>query len=121
MTDADPEWWADDERDALFVHGLAVRRSAGGLGVGSALLEFASDQAARRSIPWVRLDCSKSNVELQEYYRRQGFTHRRTVDLPYRNSGALFQRAARPSDAVQALDDLGDRYSVSLDSTTGQA
>ncbi|MBR7829261.1 GNAT family N-acetyltransferase [Actinospica sp. MGRD01-02] len=101
-TTADPEFWTPQESNALFVHGLAVRRSAGGLGVGGKLLEFASDQAARRALPWIRLDCNKANKQLQEYYLRQGFTYLRTVNLPHRNSGALFQKSAERSAAIIA-------------------
>jgi ribosomal protein S18 acetylase RimI-like enzyme len=113
-TNADPEWWGDQETDALFVHGLAVRREAGGLSLGSRLLDFAGDQAARRSLPWIRLDCHKSNGQLQEYYRRNGFTHLRTVDLPHRKSGALFQRQAQQSPAVHACEDQDGRFVIDL-------
>lgn len=109
---ADPEFWTPQESNALFVHGLAVRRSAGGLGVGSRLLEFASDQAARRAVPWVRLDCNKTNKPLQEYYLRQGFTYLRTMDLPHRNSGALFQKPADRSLLVRAYEGRDDRFIV---------
>ena len=114
-TRADPEFWKPEESDALFVHSLAVRRSASGLGVGSGLLEFARDQAARRDVPWIRLDCNKANTKLQQYYIRQGFTHLRTVDLPHRNSGALFQAAARRSEAIH-VD--GERFRVELAAAT---
>jgi ribosomal protein S18 acetylase RimI-like enzyme len=111
---ADPEFWTPDEADALFVHGLAVQRSAGGLGVGSRLLDFAGDQAARCAIPWIRLDCNKSNNKLQAYYARQGFAHVRTVDLPHRNSGALFQRPAARSGAVHGAAAPAGRFTVDL-------
>jgi ribosomal protein S18 acetylase RimI-like enzyme len=111
---ADPEFWTPEEADALFVHGLAVQRGVGGLGVGSRLLDFAGDQAARRAIPWIRLDCNKSNKKLQAYYARQGFAHVRTVDLPHRNSGALFQRPAARSGAVHDVAGSGGRYTVDL-------
>ena len=38
--------------------------------------------------------CAKGNPGLQGYYRSRGFRHVRTVDLPHRASGALFQRPA---------------------------
>lgn len=113
-TKPDPEFWIPQESNALFVHGLALRRSAGGLGIGSALLDFAADQAAGRAVPWVRLDCNKSNERLQAYYERQGFEHLRTVDLPHRVSGALFQRPSRRSAAVHADEQHAGRFTAEL-------
>ncbi|MFL6115466.1 MAG: hypothetical protein ACJ786_29590 [Catenulispora sp.] len=78
-----------------------MRRNVGDLGIGSALLDFAGDQAARCSLPWIRLDCNKAN-ELQAHYRRQGFTNLRAVDIPHRVSGALFQRQAKLSASILA-------------------
>lgn len=91
---ADPEFWtpADDPASALYVHKLAVSRRAAGRGVGEALLDWAGRQALLAGRPWLRLDCAKNNTMLQNYYRGRLFTHVRTVDLPHRASGALFQR-----------------------------
>ena len=110
----DPELWNAEESDALFVHGLAVRRSAAGLGVGSALLTFAVDRAARTGVPWVRLDCNKNNERLQAYYRSEGFAYLRTIDLAHRNTGALFQKPSVRSSAVRAADDSGNRFVIDL-------
>jgi hypothetical protein len=41
---------------------------------------------------FIRVDCATGNGELHGYYKRLGFSHVRTVDLPHRRSGALFQR-----------------------------
>jgi GNAT superfamily N-acetyltransferase len=111
----DPEFWTPQESDALFVHGLAVRRSASGRGIGGKLLEFAGDQAARLAVPWVRLDCNKANKQLQEYYLRQGFTYLRTVDLPHRNSGALFQKVAQPTEALHADESNSEQFTLRLE------
>ncbi|GAB2913257.1 GNAT family N-acetyltransferase [Nonomuraea fastidiosa] len=91
---ADPEFWtsADDPGAALYVHKLAVARSWSGSGLGDALLDWASSVAYASGLPWLRLDCAKTNLRLQDYYRGRGFHHVRTVDLPHRSSGALFQR-----------------------------
>lgn len=114
----DPELWEAHESDALFVHGLAVRRSLSGWGIGSALLDFACDRAARQDIPWVRLDCNKTNLALQAYYRRHGFTYLRTIDLPHRNTGALFQKRAQRSAAVRPADSSPGRFTVDLESAS---
>ncbi len=91
--EADPEWWADDDPScALYVHDLAVSRSAAGKAVGAALLDWAGGLAARRGKPWLRLEAWKTNHLLHRYYLAQRFELLRIEDLPHRNSGALFQR-----------------------------
>ncbi|GAA2902273.1 hypothetical protein GCM10010517_68160 [Streptosporangium fragile] len=91
---ADPEFWTpgDDPRAALYVHKLAVARAHAGRGLGEALLDWAGLRVLAQGRRWLRLDCSKDNPRLQDYYRSQRFAHIRTVDLPHRASGALFQR-----------------------------
>ncbi|MFF0306489.1 GNAT family N-acetyltransferase [Streptosporangium sp. NPDC004379] len=92
---ADPEFWTagDVPEAALYVHKLSVSRAYAGLGLGQALLDWAGLRVLATGRRWLRLDCSKDNPGLQRYYRGQRFTHLRTVDLPHRASGALFQRA----------------------------
>ncbi|MEQ4718212.1 GNAT family N-acetyltransferase [Nonomuraea sp. B19D2] len=91
---ADPEFWTldDDPGAALYVHKLAVARPWSGSGLGDALLDWAGASAHASGLPLLRLDCAKGNRRLQDYYRRRGFRHVRTVDLPHRASGALFER-----------------------------
>ena len=98
---ADPEFWgpADDPGAALYVHKLAVARRYAGWGLGEALLDWAGRHAQAAGRRWLRLDCAKANPRLQDYYRSRGFRHLRTVDLPHRASGALFQRPAGPCSA----------------------
>ncbi|MEU6430017.1 N-acetyltransferase [Microbispora sp. NPDC046973] len=93
---ADPEFWtpADRPGDALYVHKLAVSRTYSGRGLGETLLDWAALRAAAHDRPYLRLDCAKDNARLQSYYRKAGFRHVRTVDLPHRASGALFERDA---------------------------
>lgn len=93
---ADPEFWTrtDDPASALYVHKLAVARPWSGSGLGDALLDWAGATVHASGLPWLRLDCAKSNPRLQSYYRTRGFRHLRTIDLPHRASGALFQRPA---------------------------
>lgn len=93
---ADPEFWteADEPDDALYLHRMIVRRSSSGSGLGATILNWASSYTAGTGRAWLRLDAWRSNTALQDYYRSQGFTHVRTVELPHRGSGALFQRPA---------------------------
>lgn len=99
----DPELWGPQSNNACYVHRLAVKRSFAGKDIGAALLDFASDLAVRQRLRWVRLDCNKDNQQLQNYYRRNGFTHVRTVDLPHRISGALFEREAHRYPSVSEV------------------
>ncbi|WP_336211235.1 GNAT family N-acetyltransferase [Nonomuraea sp. LPB2021202275-12-8] len=104
---ADADFWTpdDDPRAALYVHKLAVARPWSGSGLGDALLDWAGVTAYESGLPWLRLDCAKGNARLQGYYRSRGFRHLRTVDLPHRASGALFQRPATDA-AITAFRDL---------------
>ncbi|OSC73740.1 GNAT family N-acetyltransferase [Streptomyces sp. BF-3] len=91
---ADPEFWNTEDRPeaALYVHRMAVARSNSGAGVGSMLLDWASERAADQGKRWLRLDAWKDNQGLHQFYKDAGFTLLRIVDLPHRRSGALFQR-----------------------------
>ncbi|WP_043631618.1 GNAT family N-acetyltransferase [Nonomuraea candida] len=112
---ADPEFWtpADAPASALYVHKLAVARPWSGSGLGDALLDWACASAYAAGLPWLRLDCAKANPRLQNYYRARGFRHVRTVDLPHRSSGALFQR--RSEDVVTtAFRDLTEAELITV-------
>ncbi|SEF61195.1 Ribosomal protein S18 acetylase RimI [Nonomuraea solani] len=104
---ADPEFWtpSDDPEAALYIHKLAVARPWSGSGLGDALLDWSSAAAFAAGLPWLRLDCAKANLRLQDYYRSRGFRHIRTVDLPHRSSGALFERPSEDM-ATTAFRDL---------------
>jgi GNAT superfamily N-acetyltransferase len=93
---ADEEFWRpeDDPDDALYLHRMVTTREVAGREIGSALLDWASRRATSLGKRWVRLDAWRSNSALQRYYADRGFEHVRTVDLPHRQSGALFQRNA---------------------------
>ncbi|WP_283134304.1 GNAT family N-acetyltransferase [Rhizohabitans arisaemae] len=108
---ADPEFWyaADYPESALYVHKLAVHRTFSGCGLGEALLDWAGLRVFADGRRWLRLDCSKNNPRLQHYYLSQAFRHVRTVDLPHRASGALFQRAAGPRGPWNGERDAGRR------------
>jgi GNAT superfamily N-acetyltransferase len=91
---ADPEFWTPDERaePALYVHRMIVAQAARGRSLGTDLLGWAADLARRTGRAQLRLDAWKTNEGLHRYYKQQGFRHVRTIDLPHRGSGALFER-----------------------------
>lgn len=95
-TSADPEFWSSEDlpETALYGHRIIVRPSGRGQEIGAALLDWASQKAERTGKRWFRVDAWKTNAELGRYYEAQGFQWVRTVDLPHRRSGALYQRRA---------------------------
>ncbi|MGH3259514.1 MAG: GNAT family N-acetyltransferase, partial [Streptosporangiaceae bacterium] len=87
-------------QQALYVGRVIVRRSHAGLGLGAALLDWAS-QAAMQQIgtPLLRIDVWTTNRDLHTYYRRHGF-RRSARRLPWKLPGypsmALFERTVIP-------------------------
>ncbi|MEV0089647.1 GNAT family N-acetyltransferase [Saccharopolyspora sp. NPDC050642] len=83
---SDPPW-ADIGGTAGYVHRMAVRRWAAGL--GSVVLDWAGENAREQGVAGLRLDCVSSNGRLRSYYEKRGFTHRGDVSV----GGAPGQRA----------------------------
>jgi ribosomal protein S18 acetylase RimI-like enzyme len=84
--------WEDWSHPAFYVHTLAVRRRYSGRGIGRRILAWAEQEAGRRRLPFLRLDCMAANDRLCRYYQEAGFTplgqHRRHTWF------ALFERRA---------------------------
>ncbi|MFF2396050.1 GNAT family N-acetyltransferase [Nocardia sp. NPDC058114] len=99
----DPLLWTADEQaeSASYLKRLIVRRSHAGCGLGAQLLKWGLDRSANIGVSWYRCDVWTTNIALQDYYRRLGFTLVRAIardDLP---SSALFQR--RPLEAAHPI------------------
>jgi acetyltransferase (GNAT) family protein len=94
-TDADPDFWTADEaaEGALYLSGLAITREHAGL--GALMLRWAADYAAQLGWRWLRLDARRDNTGLHRYYLDRGWRYLRTVNAPWRFSGALFDLPAR--------------------------
>jgi GNAT superfamily N-acetyltransferase len=92
---ADPEFWTpEDQPDrALYVHRMVVDRSASGKNVGERLIDWAENLAKASGKEWLRLDAWSTNAPLHAYYKEQGFSPVRVLNLSHRGSGALFQRS----------------------------
>ncbi len=73
---SDEETWGEVPKDAGYVHGLAIRRSFAGRGLGRELLRWAENRTASSGKKYLRLDCMTENRALNEYYRQAGFDHR---------------------------------------------
>jgi GNAT superfamily N-acetyltransferase len=84
LTTAEEKLWADLPGDALYVHGLMVRRAFAGRQIGLGLLGWAAEHAAALGKPLLRLDCMANNPALRAYYERAGLAHRGDVTLPHR-------------------------------------
>lgn len=83
LLEADPLFWPDVRPgESLFLHKLAVVPAVQGLGVASALLEFAEAKARALGKRSLRLDCAAERPELCAFYKRRGFRRvgERTVD-----------------------------------------
>ncbi|MBW3538092.1 GNAT family N-acetyltransferase [Candidatus Parcubacteria bacterium] len=79
IQESDEAVWGPDDRQALYVHSLAVRRSLKGQGLGQAILDEVQKEAARRSKRFLRLDCIATNESLRRFYERCGFVYRRNI------------------------------------------
>ena len=71
---------------ALYVHRMAVRRSASGL--GAAILGWAATVARQQGRAALRLACVAANGRLRAYYEAAGFVYRGDVTV----AGAPGQR-----------------------------
>jgi ribosomal protein S18 acetylase RimI-like enzyme len=93
---ADADFWkqGDGVRSALYVHRMAVSRDLSGIGLGSAMLDFAGGLAVAAGKELLRLDAWRTNTALHDYYKGQGFELVRIEHFTHRGSGALFQRPA---------------------------
>lgn len=93
LTEADRDFWADDEADDPRAAWLArVMTSGHGSGHGAALIEALAQRAREEGKTVMRLDCWRDNTGLHDYYRRYGWRHVRTETVEGRQSGALFER-----------------------------
>lgn len=75
---ADP-LWADLGGTAAYVHRMAIRRRAAGL--GAVVLDWAAGRAGGEGAEFLRLDCVASNRRLRAYYEDRGFAHRGDVPV----------------------------------------
>jgi len=82
----DVAWSDHHDDDAGYVHRLAVRRSAAGL--GRLLLDDAAALVRDAGRHYLRLDCMSTNDTLRAYYAGLGFEPRGDVVVP----GATGQR-----------------------------
>jgi GNAT superfamily N-acetyltransferase len=70
-----PSYGIPADEPELYVNLLLVSRRHAGRKIGTALLDFARDEARARGVSLMRLDCYAGGTgELIRYYTRHGFT-----------------------------------------------
>lgn len=101
--DGDTDFWTPGQLKvpAWYVSKLAASREAP-RGTGTMLLRWAVDKAWREHMTVVRLDVWRTNTQLQDYYRRQGWSPMGIVERAWRKSGALFEYPALPDAEARA-------------------
>jgi GNAT superfamily N-acetyltransferase len=67
-----PDEWPEAP-DILSLYSLVVARFASGRGLGTQIIQFCLQVAARRGKARIRLDCWDGNDFLKSYYQREGF------------------------------------------------
>ncbi|OLF18214.1 hypothetical protein BU204_06485 [Actinophytocola xanthii] len=103
FTSGDTDFWSPDELaiPALYLAKLATLPPDAGApdvvhGLGQLILEWTVDYAARAHLAVVRLDVWRTAHALHRWYELHGWTKVRTIELPHRKSGTLFERPASP-------------------------
>jgi len=74
LTFRDHRLWGDRDDDAVYLHGLAVRRRFGGREIGRRIIGFCEKMGFDLGKSFIRLDCWKRNPALVSYYSGLGFT-----------------------------------------------
>jgi ribosomal protein S18 acetylase RimI-like enzyme len=100
---ADEYTWGEQPPDAGYIHGLRVRRSVAGQGLGRTMLRWAEREIAQAGRPLARLDCIAGNERLCAYYLAAGY--KRTTDLEWaegddRGALARFEKHLLPEPVV---------------------
>ena len=83
--------WGFQEPNAVYVHGLSVRKGFNGRGLGRFILDWCAAAASDVSRQFVRLDCAVSNAKLCAYYESIGFDR---IGLTDDGLWSLYQKAA---------------------------
>ena len=74
LIDHDPFFWPDVKKgESLFIHKLAVIKTARKSGVSDAMMDFFKKQGALRGVRTIRLDTDALRKKTMAYYERHGF------------------------------------------------
>jgi GNAT superfamily N-acetyltransferase len=83
LQSSDELFWPGAAEEAGYIHRIAVRRDARGLGIE--LLKFAERITAEMDRKLLRLDCLAGNAALCSYYERAGFVRVADVEVDGRD------------------------------------
>jgi ribosomal protein S18 acetylase RimI-like enzyme len=99
---SDEYTWGKRPSDAGYIHGLRVRRSVAGQGLGRAMLRWAEREIARAGRSIARLDCIASNQRLCAYYLAAGYERTTDLQVEGEDRGALarFEKRLLPETVV---------------------
>lgn len=86
----DPDFWTVTEDAETDVRYVGRFMSEPGTGDGDRLMKAVMADERAHGVRLLRLDCWATNDALHDYYRRHGWRHVRTMQVPGRFSGALF-------------------------------
>jgi ribosomal protein S18 acetylase RimI-like enzyme len=111
ITAADLDFWTVGEALEPVTYLARFMVGQHGKGWGEILLEAIASRETARGSEALRLDCWRSNTGLHRYYEQHGFRHVRTVVVPGRQSGALFERrlVRTPIPAASLRDALTEQ------------
>ncbi|NDU72281.1 GNAT family N-acetyltransferase [Actinomadura sp. DSM 109109] len=98
-------WLPEEEAEPhRYAYLALVSREHTGLGLGTDLIEWATNRAAAAGARWLRGDVWTDNKPLQDYYLRNGWEFVRTVHRPDQPSGVLVQRRAEPRETPRLVE-----------------
>jgi GNAT superfamily N-acetyltransferase len=96
-SEGDLDFWTPEElgEPSLYLGKMASAVCRSGEGLGTLMLSWAQDWAARSGFDSLRWDVWRTNEQLQDYYRSIGGQYLRTIQVADRWSGALFEIPAK--------------------------
>lgn len=101
LQDYDPVYWPElDRNEALFLHKLAVKRTAAGQGLAAYLIDYAKQCCRTRRIPVLCLDCWRDRTKLRELYERNGFVCVKEAVLFNRYDAAFYRCRVDLTDII---------------------
>jgi ribosomal protein S18 acetylase RimI-like enzyme len=90
---SDELFWSGVAEEAGYIHRIAVRGDARGLGVE--LIKFAERATVATGRKLLRLDCFSGNVALCSYYERAGFVRRADIEIDPRGDATVPESTRR--------------------------
>jgi GNAT superfamily N-acetyltransferase len=74
LQEEDPLFWSEvTDKDALYLHKLAIRREYAKKGLSREMLEWAQLRAQSLQKAYLRLDCAADRSKLCRFYESHGF------------------------------------------------